>query len=170
MADGTVVLRVDADGVVRAASEAAGRVLGPVVGRRCAEVVGAVARDGERVCSGACAAALGARPDGHRAEPGVVVGGRVSELACTAVGDETIVTLRPGRWSAEAFPARLTPREREVVAAIAAGQTNKQIGLALGLQPATVRTHIEHVLAKLGASSRAEAASLARELGELPSG
>jgi DNA-binding NarL/FixJ family response regulator len=162
-----VVLRVDADGVVRAASAGADRALGAVVGRSCAEAVGAVARDGGQVCSRACAVTLGERAEGQRAQAGVVVGGRVSDLACTAVGDETVVTLRPGRWLAEAFPARLTAREREVAAGIAAGQTNRQIAAALGLQPATVRTHVEHLLEKLGASSRAEAVSLARELGEL---
>jgi DNA-binding CsgD family transcriptional regulator len=53
----------------------------------------------------------------------------------------------------------LTAREFEVARHIAEGMTNAQIAEELGLSPKTVSAHIEHILAKLGASRRAEIAA-----------
>ena len=53
---------------------------------------------------------------------------------------------------------QLTPREREVLGLIAAGYANKRIALELGLSEKTVKTHVGHVLAKLGVSDRTQAA------------
>jgi two-component system, NarL family, nitrate/nitrite response regulator NarL len=50
-------------------------------------------------------------------------------------------------------PIRLTPREREVLARVAAGQTSKQIAAALAIGVRTVETHRENLKRKLGASS-----------------
>jgi len=55
---------------------------------------------------------------------------------------------------------RLTDREREVLALVARHFTTGEIAARLGLAEATVRTHIEHILAKLGVRSRREAARL----------
>jgi len=44
----------------------------------------------------------------------------------------------------------LTARQREVVRAVAAGRTTKEIALALGITPASVETHIRRARAKLG--------------------
>ncbi len=52
----------------------------------------------------------------------------------------------------------LTPREREVVAAIASGATNRQIARELGVSERTARTHVSNILAKLGLTSRTQAA------------
>lgn len=54
---------------------------------------------------------------------------------------------------------QLTPREREIVAMVAAGQTNAQIATNLWVSPATVKKHLENVYLKLGVGSRAAAAS-----------
>src|SRR6266568_6793025 len=51
----------------------------------------------------------------------------------------------------------LSPRELEVLRGIAAGLTNKEIGAALGITEGTVKSHVSHVLRKLGAESRTEA-------------
>lgn len=51
----------------------------------------------------------------------------------------------------------LTDRERIVLEHVAAGRTNRQIAEALSISPTTVRRHIEHILGKLGASSRPHA-------------
>jgi DNA-binding CsgD family transcriptional regulator len=53
----------------------------------------------------------------------------------------------------------LTAREFEVAQAIAEGKTNVEIATELFVSPKTVSAHIEHILAKLGASRRAEVAS-----------
>lgn len=56
--------------------------------------------------------------------------------------------------------APLTIREREVLARVADGETNEQIAAALCVGPSTVRKHLEHVLEKLEARNRAQAAAI----------
>src|SRR6185295_18691769 len=53
----------------------------------------------------------------------------------------------------------LTPTELQVVELVADGLTNKAIGEALFVTPGTVKTHLAHVYAKLGAANRAEVAA-----------
>ena len=55
-------------------------------------------------------------------------------------------------------PDLLTPREREVLALVARGMSNKRIARELGLAEKTVKTHVSHVLHKLGVADRTEAA------------
>jgi DNA-binding NarL/FixJ family response regulator len=61
--------------------------------------------------------------------------------------------------------ARLTPRERDVLAAVARGLSNQAIADALGITERTARTHVSNILAKLGLTSRTQAALLAAEHG-----
>lgn len=63
----------------------------------------------------------------------------------------------------------LTPREVEVLRFLAQGQTNRQISQQLVVSPATVKVHVEHILAKLGVSDRTQAAVRASEAGLLNS-
>ena len=63
----------------------------------------------------------------------------------------------------------LTEREREVLALLAVGLTNKEIAEELTLSPATVRVYVSHILSKLGAGNRTEAARLALEHKLVPS-
>lgn len=55
--------------------------------------------------------------------------------------------------------AVLTQREREVLALVADGRTNRAIADVLFIEARTVEKHVEHIRAKLGARSRAEAAA-----------
>ena len=55
----------------------------------------------------------------------------------------------------------LTVRERDVLALIAQGRSNKRIAFELGISEKTVKTHVGHVLAKLGVTDRTQAAVLA---------
>ena len=57
----------------------------------------------------------------------------------------------------------LTEREREVLALVARGYTNRQIAEALSLSEKTARNHLSHILEKLGLSRRSEAAVYAVE-------
>ncbi|MDH2426573.1 response regulator transcription factor [Sphaerisporangium sp. TRM90804] len=67
--------------------------------------------------------------------------------------------LDPGRV------AGLTEREREVLAQIAAGRSNKEIGSALFISPATARTYVSRLLTKLDARDRAQLVVIAYESG-----
>jgi DNA-binding NarL/FixJ family response regulator len=65
---------------------------------------------------------------------------------------------------------QLTPREHEVLRLVARGQTNQEIADALTLSVSTVKTHLEHIIAKLEVSDRTQAAVRAIELGLLSAG
>jgi DNA-binding NarL/FixJ family response regulator len=58
----------------------------------------------------------------------------------------------------------LTRREREVLALLAEGRTNRQIGQALFITEKTASLHVSHILAKLGVAGRGEAAAVAYRL------
>jgi DNA-binding NarL/FixJ family response regulator len=59
----------------------------------------------------------------------------------------------------------LTPREEEVLGLIARGLSNKRIAFELGLSQKTVKTHVAHVLSKLGVADRTQAAVYAVRAG-----
>jgi HD-GYP domain-containing protein (c-di-GMP phosphodiesterase class II) len=65
-------------------------------------------------------------------------------------------------------PAGLTRREIEVLRLIARGASNKDVAARLVISPKTAGTHLEHIYAKLGVSSRAEAGLFAVQHGLLP--
>jgi len=62
------------------------------------------------------------------------------------------------RHSPEAMRV-LTEREREILALIRLGCSNKEVARHLGIEVATVKTHVHHLLAKLGVHRRAQAAA-----------
>jgi two-component system nitrate/nitrite response regulator NarL len=64
---------------------------------------------------------------------------------------------------AEGALKQLTGRERQILAHVAAGMSNKAIARALGISHDTVKLHVRHVLAKLSLASRVEAAVYAVE-------
>ncbi|KAF0961033.1 MULTISPECIES: response regulator [unclassified Rhodococcus (in: high G+C Gram-positive bacteria)] len=55
----------------------------------------------------------------------------------------------------------LTPREAELLTLLAKGMTNKELGKALFISEATVKTHLAHIYSKLGVDTRAAAVSVA---------
>ena len=59
----------------------------------------------------------------------------------------------------------LSPREREILALLAEGRSQKQIAAALLISSKTVATHIQHLLSKLDVHSRAEAVAAAYQGG-----
>jgi RNA polymerase sigma factor (sigma-70 family) len=66
----------------------------------------------------------------------------------------------------DAALAALTPREREILALVGEGLTNRQIGERLYLAEKTVKNHVSRLLAKLGVERRLQAAVLAAHADE----
>ena len=75
-------------------------------------------------------------------------------VALTALGSDLAPTAPPGA---------LTPRERQVVALVANGRSNKAIAEQLFISPATAARHVANILAKLGFRSRAQIAAWAAD-------
>lgn len=59
----------------------------------------------------------------------------------------------------------LTTREREVLGLVAEGRTNKEIARHLAVSPATIKAHVERIIAKLGVADRTQAAVLVTRAG-----
>jgi DNA-binding CsgD family transcriptional regulator len=96
---------------------------------------------------------------------------RADEMRERASGILRIFGVAPGA-DVTTSAARLTRREQEVADLVARGLNNGAVARALYLSPATVATHISHVLEKLGFSSRVEIAAwiVERRLREEASG
>jgi DNA-binding CsgD family transcriptional regulator len=98
---------------------------------------------------------IDAGPEGtmsHR----VVVNGKPFQLSCAAAGDRTVSILAPLEPPRVDIGGRaLTTRESEVLQLLARGLTTPKIAESLGIKPATVRTHLEHLRSKLRVSTQA---------------
>jgi LuxR family transcriptional regulator, maltose regulon positive regulatory protein len=64
--------------------------------------------------------------------------------------------------------APLTPTETRVLSLLPTYRTLESIGTQLGIGRPTVKTHVQHIYRKLGATNRAEAVKLAESAGLLP--
>ena len=91
----------------------------------------------------------------------------VAAVRAVARGEGAVDPRIERRLQSQPSSEQLTSREREVLALVAAGHTNAAIAAELFLSQATVKTHLVHVFAKLGASSRTDAVARARTLGVL---
>jgi len=96
----------------------------------------------------------------------------VQAINLVALG-ENVAPLRMARALAEggkgrqatAGEARLTPREKDILQGLLAGQSNKVIANSLGTTDMTVKAQLRHLLRKIGATNRTQAALWARENG-----
>ena len=86
----------------------------------------------------------------------------LAKIARLQLADSPAVS-RP-RPSVDERPA-LTDRERQVLALLTEGKTNREIGEALYMSPKTASVHVTHLLGKLGVQTRVQAAALAVRLG-----
>ncbi|MFG3042540.1 response regulator [Streptomyces sp. NPDC048330] len=71
----------------------------------------------------------------------------------------------PQAADARARLDRLTPRERDVLALLARGDTNADIAASLGMRESTVKAHVSRILTALDVTNRVQAAILARDAG-----
>jgi DNA-binding NarL/FixJ family response regulator len=100
--------------------------------------------------------------------------GALGYLQKSASRDELLTALRHVARGARSLPPEvgrrlaalrlgpaITPREREILALIAAGRANKEIAGELGVSEDTVKRHVSHILEKLDVSDRAQATAVA---------
>jgi len=99
------------------------------------------------------------------------LGAQPLRAAVEALGRRARIDPRPGDPSehelgapGEADPFGLTPREREVLALVADGRTNRQIAETLFISESTAGVHVSNILGKLGVANRGEAAAVAFRL------
>ncbi|MEU6409393.1 response regulator transcription factor [Microbispora sp. NPDC046933] len=79
--------------------------------------------------------------------------------------DRYHATSRPKAAAARARLDQLTPRERDVLALLAQGETNADIATHLAMRESTVKAHVSRILTALGVTNRVQAALLARDAG-----
>ena len=79
--------------------------------------------------------------------------------------DPAVVSELVGRKRRDDPLEQLTAREREVLERLVLGRTNRQIAGELFISVKTAGVHVSHILAKLGAANRGEAAAIAHRLG-----
>jgi HD-GYP domain-containing protein (c-di-GMP phosphodiesterase class II) len=92
--------------------------------------------------------------------------GRLDPDVVTAVVDAANQT--PPSRSQHVRPGGLSDREVEVLALVAQGRSNPEIGRSLGISRRTAEHHVQHIYTKIGVSTRAAAALFALEHGLLP--
>jgi DNA-binding CsgD family transcriptional regulator len=91
---------------------------------------------------------------------GVWVGSRLTPSAPRA---------GPFQWNEAAIRSLgLSPRELEILDALASGESNKELARRLGISPNTVKTHVSRIYEKLGVRRRVQAIEKARLLALIP--
>jgi DNA-binding NarL/FixJ family response regulator len=113
--------------------------------------------------------AIEAGADGYllkNAEPADLARAIRAAHAGNAIIDPAVAARLLGAIAAGTAPrgnrfGQLTRRERQVLELITGGRSNKRIALELGITEKTVKTHVGHLLAKLGVADRTQAALLA---------
>lgn len=96
----------------------------------------------------------------------VAVGDAVITPNLTRALIDTVRQQQPVRPAASGVGLdTLTERERDVLTAIASGWSNAEIAARLSIAPTTVKSHVSHILAKIGARARVQAVAYAYESG-----
>jgi DNA-binding NarL/FixJ family response regulator len=86
---------------------------------------------------------------------------RLQEIISKAVSASAQASPKPVPEEPSLLLQRLTQREQEVLSYIVQGLTNKEIATQLYLSPDTVKNHVVHIMEKLGAQDRTQAAVFA---------
>ncbi len=104
---------------------------------------------------------LAVRDDGH----GWLLVQFVPQREAQPPEPEAPAAAEPRFGSVEQKVASLTARERQVLCLVAGGATNCAIAARLFISPSTASVHVSHILTKLGATTRTEAAGYAHAAG-----
>jgi DNA-binding CsgD family transcriptional regulator len=103
------------------------------------------------------------------AEPVVALSVRLAGRTRVGLREKAKAEAAPATSDADPLSHyRLSRREREVLALVAAGHTNREIARELYITPSTAGVHVSNVIAKLGVTNRVQAAALASRVGVSP--
>jgi DNA-binding NarL/FixJ family response regulator len=157
----------------RAAGEAIGEILRASPATRIIVLALEADEDAQMRALRAGAAGWLVKPINLRALPRILRGVRAGEAGVTrAFGthllEEVIGTGGAGPYGLRPVRSPLTQREWEVADLLVQGATTAEIASQLGVTAATIRTHIKHILGKLGVHSRDEAIRYVERLRQLP--
>jgi DNA-binding NarL/FixJ family response regulator len=89
----------------------------------------------------------------------------IEAIRTVHAGKQKIPPAVAQRLAARMVGPNLTTRELDVLRCIVAGKSNKDIGIELSISEATVKTHINNILGKLGVADRTQAATTALQRG-----
>ncbi|MFF7884802.1 LuxR C-terminal-related transcriptional regulator [Streptomyces sp. NPDC020794] len=96
----------------------------------------------------------------------VAAGDAVTTPSVTRALIDAVRQERPARTAEQGTGLdTLTERERDVLTAVASGWSNAEIAARLSIAPTTVKSHVSHILAKIGARARVQAVTFAYESG-----
>jgi two-component system NarL family response regulator len=93
----------------------------------------------------------------------------IGAIGAVHAGQRVVPLAVADRLADAALRPALSARERDVLAELAKGRTNKAIARSLGISPGTVRSHLEHIFDKLDCRDRTEAVIVAQRCGLLDS-
>ena len=163
------LLLVHGDGTIVGENQVARSVLGDGRGLLCWNFMLGLCKTQGLPCKKGCVQNLLASSHAaHRSQ--VRINSESYELTCIATSEERVAcTIHPIDHPTKHEEARpyetLTPRERDVLERVAAGDTTAEIADTLGITTATVRGYVEQMRNKLGVSSRAALVARALRLG-----
>ncbi len=155
------------DGTVLAQNAPARRLMGEGLGKPCWDVVGGISGAVGLPCAPGGARRLLARRPVRSANTRISLMGECYHLACVPMNAFIVCLLNPGADAPSQAQRLLTSRERDVLQLLAEGKNTTSVSARLGLSESTVRTHVEHMRCKLGASTRAQLVALGFRLGYL---
>jgi len=156
-----------ADGDLVALNAVARRLVGNAVGRKCWHAVGGLSDAEGLPCRFGCVRDLMNQGLEKTQRTRIRLRNRCHMLTCVPLDGMVACMLSPSSDEHPQTWQLLTTREREVLQLLSEDKNTAAIAAQLGLGETTVRTHVEHMRAKLGVSTRAALVARGYELGFL---
>jgi DNA-binding CsgD family transcriptional regulator len=155
------------DGTVIAQNKPARRMLGPGTGKYCWDVVGKLEGAEQLPCRKGCVLELLAFGMDCSQHTEFKLAGKRHQLSCVPANGMVVCMLTPLGCESPIFLESLSPREQEILALLADGETTASAAERLGVCESTVRTHVERMRSKLSVNTRAAVVAEGFRLGYL---
>jgi len=161
------VIVTGGDGTVISQNKSARRMMGPGTGKYCWDVVGKL--EGARMlpCRRGCVLELMASGVEESQEAQFKLDGQRHHISCTPTNGVMVCMLGSLGGESQKNVESLSPREREILALLADGETTSSAADRLGVCESTVRTHVERMRSKLCVNTRAAVVAEGFRLGYL---